>query len=457
MTEISELIGDGNDLVTMASVTIEDSGRYACQDADVTLQLHNLLDPQVADSGMEELYRRVELPLVPVLARMELEGVRIDPAHFEKLRQDLESQLGKLTDQIHEIAGRRFNINSPKQVGEILFDELKLTPLKKTKSGNSTDADTLESLRNAHPLPAKLLEFRQLEKLKGTYVDPLPRMVNAKTGRLHTSFSQTIAATGRLSSSDPNLQNIPIRTEEGRRIREGFIPREPGWQLFSADYSQIELRILAHLSGDATLREAFAEERDVHRLTASRMFGIPEEEVPKEQRDRAKVINFGIVYGVSAFRLSNEFGIPQHEAKKFIEDYFAVYSGVKKFIDDTIAEAHERGYVTTLLGRRRFLTDINSRNFTSRSQAERIAVNTPVQGTSADMIKLAMIRIDRRLREEKLQARMVLQVHDELIFDAPKQEIERLREIVPAEMRDALPLDVPIKVDVAVGNNWAEC
>ncbi len=457
MTEIKELIGDGDDMVTMASVTVEDSGEYACQDADVTLQLHNQIEPQLAEAEMADLFNDVELPLIPVLARMELEGVRLDTAHFKNLSKEWQAQSESLTDEIYQIAGHPFNINSPKQVGTVLFEELNLTPLTKTKSGYSTDVATLEALRNDHELPAKLLEYRQIEKLRGTYVDPLPRMINPVTGRIHTSYNQTIAATGRLSSMDPNLQNIPIRTEEGRRIREGFLPRQDGWKLLSADYSQVELRILAHLSQDETLVHAFNSGEDVHTITACRMFKVDAADVTEEMRSRAKVINFGIIYGISAFRLSNEFKISQEEAKAFISSYFEVYSGVKQFIDDTIASAKEHRFVTTMLGRRRSVPDISSRNFNQRSGAERIAVNTPVQGTSADMIKLAMLRIDKRLRDENFQGKMILQVHDELIFDAPETELDALTEMVREEMRNALPLDVPIKVDVSIGSNWAEC
>ncbi len=458
MTEISELIGDGDDMVTMAGVTIEDTARYACQDADATLQLHNVLAPRVAEAGMEKVYREVELPLTPVLAQMELEGVRLDREHFRKLSAEAEKELSRLTGEIHELAGRAFRINSPKQVAEVLFEDLGLPKQRKGKSGTySTDVNVLEALRHMHPLPAKMLEYRQVEKLKNTYLDPLPRLVQSRTGRLHTSFNQTQAATGRLSSSNPNLQNIPVRTEAGRNVRRGFLPRRDGWVLLSADYSQIELRILAHLSGDGALREVFRSGGDIHTQTAAKVFGIGEKEVTSEMRAQAKAINFGIVYGMTEFRLARDLEIPRAKAEQFIKDYFAVYSGVKDYIEGAKQQAREKGYVTTLLGRRRHVPGIDARNANQRNLAERIAVNTPIQGASADMIKLAMIRLRERLDRENHGGKMILQVHDELIFDVPEGEVEKLRPVVEEEMRSALPLEVPVVVETAVGPNWADC
>lgn len=456
MTEISELIGEG-DMLTMAIASVEDSTRYACQDADATLQLYHHFAPLIEKNELGKLLREVELPLTVVLAEMETEGVNIDRPHFKKLSAEAEKTLQKLTGEAHQIAGRAFNLNSPKQVAELLFEELKLPSQKKGKSGTpSTDVSVLESLADMHPLPNKLLEFRQVEKLKSTYMDPLPSMVHFKTGRVHTSFNQAVAATGRLSSSSPNLQNIPVRTEAGRLIRRGFIPRAAGWKLLAADYSQIELRILAHLSGDDALCEAFRSGGDIHALTASKMFHLELADVTSTQRGQAKAINFGIIYGMSDFRLSNDLGIPRAEAKRFIEDYFRVYAGVGRFIEETKEGARRNGFVTTMLGRRRLLPDINARNGNDRQQAERIAVNTPIQGTSADMIKLAMLRVSERIAREKLRARMILQVHDELIFDAPVEELVALEALVREEMAGALPLAVPVKVDVAVGVNWEE-
>lgn len=457
MTEISELIGGGDDLVTMASVSIEDSGRYACQDADMTRQLHELFLPRLREAGMERLFTEVEIPLTTVLAEMELEGVRIDREHFRRLSKDAEKDLEAKAREIHQLAGRSFNINSPKQVGEILFDELKLPGGKKGKTGAyGTDVSVLEALKEEHLLPSKLLEYRSVEKLKGTYLDPLPGMIHPKTGRLHTSYNQTVAATGRLSSSNPNLQNIPVRTEAGRKIREGFLPRADGWKLLGADYSQIELRILASLSGDAALCESFRSGADVHAMTASKVFNVPLADVTSTLREQAKAINFGIIYGMSDFRLARDLEIPRAKARQFIDDYFAIHSGVRQFLDETIEKARRDGFVTTLLGRRRFVSDITSRNVNQRNAAERVALNTPIQGTSADMIKIAMIRIAKRLDAAGLRARMILQVHDELIFDAPEDEIDALKPIIEREMTEALPLQVPIRVSISVGNNWAE-
>jgi DNA polymerase I len=395
---------------------------------------------------------------VTVLADMEMEGVRLDSDHFRRMAREADEKLRRLTVEIHDLAGESFNINSPRQVGDILFGKLGLNAGKKGKSGAySTDVSVLEGLRNAHPLPARLLEYRGIEKLKSTYIEPLPTMVNWKTKRLHTSFNQAVAATGRLSSSNPNLQNIPIRTEEGREIRRGFLPRAVGWKLLAADYSQVELRILAHLSGDKALCNAFRSGGDIHALTASLIFNVPLAEVSSTQRSQAKTINFGIIYGMSDHRLSRDLEITHDQARRFIQDYFTVYQGVRDFIESTKEQARQDGFVRTLLGRRRFIPDIQSRNFNARSLAERVAVNTPIQGTSADMIKLAMIRVSRRIRREGLQARMILQVHDELIFDVPESEIDRMRVLVVEEMLAALPLDVPLQVDALVGDNWAEC
>lgn len=458
MTEIRELIGDGDDMITMASVTVEDSARYACQDADATLQLHHCLQPRLDENDLNRVYREVELPLINVLGRMELEGVRIDTNWFARLAKEADEQLEAMTREIHAIAGTPFKINSPKQVGELLFEKIGLKGGKRGKTGAfSTDMSVLEELSSQHPLPAKLLEYRQIEKLKSTYITPLPSLIHPRTGRVHTSFNQAVAATGRLSSSNPNLQNIPVRTEAGRAIRQGFIPRADGWRLFAADYSQIELRILAHLSGDSSLIEAFKSGGDVHTLTASKIFHLAVSEVTSTQRSQAKAINFGIIYGMSSARLARDLGMHPDEAKQFIEDYFRIYSGVHDFIEGTKARARRDGYVTTMVGRRRYVTDIEARNFQQRSFAERVAVNTPIQGTSADMIKLAMIRVDERLRRERLEARMILQVHDELIFDAPQGELQVLEQLVREEMANALPLSVPLRIDTASGLNWAEC
>ncbi|MEO8377885.1 MAG: DNA polymerase I, partial [Candidatus Sumerlaeota bacterium] len=457
MTEISELIGAGDDMVTMASVSVEDSSRYACQDADVTLQLHDHFIPKLDEGGMLDLYRNVEVPLITVLAEMESEGVRIDKDHFANLSKSSAAELERLSKEIYEIAGRTFNLNSPKQVGEILFDELKLPGGKRGKTGAySTDVSVLESLRDAHPLPAKMVDYRQVEKLKSTYIDTLPGLVHHRTGRIHTSYNQTVAATGRLSSNSPNLQNIPVRTETGRAIRRGFLPRDKNWKLMAADYSQIELRILASLSNDAALVEAFNSGGDIHALTASKVMGIPIADLTSSQRNQAKAINFGIIYGMSDFRLAKDLDISRAKARQFMDDYFNVYAGVRDFIDRAKKDAREKGYVTTLLGRRRYIPDIRSSNANTRNFGERVAVNAPIQGTSADMIKAAMIAIAREIATVKLNARMILQVHDELIFDSPKEEIETLRELVKKGMINAMKLNVPIRVDIEVGDNWSD-
>ncbi len=459
MTEIRELIGKGDDLVTMATVDVEEVSEYACQDADATFQLYEKFSPSLDELNLRTLFEEIEVPLSAVLGRMELEGVRIDRKYFAGLSIESHERLKQLSAEIFEVTGKAFNINSPKQLSQILFEDMGLTPKRKTNTGYSTDVRVLEALKEEYPdhaIPALLLEYRQIEKLRGTYIDALPSLVNPVTGRLHTSFNQTVAATGRLSSSDPNLQNIPVRTEAGRQIRQGFVPRAAGWKLLAADYSQIELRILAHMSGDEGLCSAFNSGEDIHTLTASKVFRVAPAEVSKDMRGHAKAINFGIIYGMTAFRLARDLEISRADAEKFIEDYFAAYRGVQTFIETTLANCRKDGFVTTMKGRRRLIPDINNSNGNTRAQAERIAVNTPIQGTSADMIKLAMIRLDKRIRGEGLKSRMILQVHDELIFDVPEDEVDRLRVIVPEEMSAALPLCVPVKVDVEVGDHWGE-
>ncbi|MBX3730882.1 MAG: DNA polymerase I [Candidatus Sumerlaeia bacterium] len=457
MTEYAEIAGGTDDLVTLATVDVQKVGEYACADADVTRQLADYFAPRLDAAELRPLFGDIEMPLASVLARMELEGVRLDRAWFAELSREVAARLTQLRDQIHMLAGRPFNINSPKQLAQILFEEKGFAGTKKTTTGFSTDVTVLEGLAaTGDPLPVALLEYRQLEKLRGTYIDALPGMVNARTGRIHTSFNQTVAATGRLSSSDPNLQNIPVRTDEGRKIRRGFIARDAGWTLLAADYSQIELRILAHMSGDPALVHAFATGKDIHTLTASKVFRVEPADVTSQMRGAAKAINFGIIYGMTAFRLGRDLDIPPGRAQEFIDEYFRVYEGVRRFIDSTLEDCRRTGFVRTLMGRRRAIPDIHSTNHNTRQAAERVAVNTPIQGTSADMIKLAMIRIDRRIRREGLAARMILQVHDELIFDAPDHELDALRPLVVEEMRNALPLSVPIQIDVSTGPTWAD-
>lgn len=457
MTPISELIGRGKKEKTMDQVEVAKAGEYACQDADMTWQLTELLEKELKATGLWELFATLEMPLMEVLIDMEMAGVRIDRQHFQRLSQELSKKLQALAEKIYQTAGCEFNINSPKQVSEILFQKLKLKPLKSGKTGYSTDTAVLEELSKHHPLPALLVEYRTYEKLKTTYVDTLPEIVNSRSGKIHTTFNQSGAATGRLISSDPNLQNIPVRTAVGKEIRRGFIPSHDDWLLLSADYSQIDLRMLAHLSQDRELLLAFRQGRDIHRLTASKIFGLREEDVSEEMRAQAKTINFGIIYGMGSPRLAKELKISRSQAERFIAEYFRAYTGVKKWIEETITAARKKGYVQTLLNRRRYLPDINSPNSAQRNAAERIAINTPVQGTSADLIKKAMLAIHQRLKPSGLQAKMIIQIHDELIFDLPEGELDIVKELVLKEMEQALTLDVPIKVSLKWGKNWAEC
>jgi DNA polymerase-1 len=429
-------------------------GARADQRADLTLRLAEKLGPEIDKIGAREIYESIDLPLVPVLAAMERVGVLIEPQQLAVMSAKMDTAIQALTKEIHGLAGREFNINSPQQLGKVLFEDLNLpAPTKGGKKQISTAADVLEGL--AHPIAAQVLEYRGLVKLKGTYVDALPALIRPETGRVHTTFQQTGAATGRLSSSNPNLQNIPVRTELGREIRAAFIP-PPGWKLVVADYSQIELRLLAHMSGDPVLVDAFQHGEDIHTRTAAEVFGVNAAFVTPEMRRGAKAVNFGIVYGQTAFGLASALGIPKHEAEKYIKAYFARYSGVKTFIETTIAEVRAKGYAETLFGRRRPIPDMDSRNPNARSFAERTAVNTPLQGSAADLIKLAMIRIHQLLAEQKLEARMILQVHDELVFEAPPDEVLTLTRLVKHEMESVRQFAVPLVVDTGVGDNWRD-
>jgi DNA polymerase-1 len=427
------------------------------QHADITLELFRILEPAVAERNLRHLYATIELPLTRVLARMERTGIRIDPHELRRLSLLMETEIARLTADIHRLAGRPFNISSPQQLGEVLFDDLKLpAPVKYGKGKTrSTAADILEDLAGGHEIVRQVLEYRQLTKLKGTYVDALPELIDAQTGRLHTSFHQTGAATGRLSSSNPNLQNIPIRTALGREIRAAFIPRE-GWKLLVADYSQIELRLLAHLSDDPLLLDAFRNGEDIHTRTASEVLGVPPMLITPEARREAKAVNFGIVYGISGFGLAAQLGIPRAEAEKYIRNYFARYAGVRQFIDRTIAEVRQSGVTRTLFGRERPIPDINSRNANARGFAERTAVNSPLQGEAADLVKLAMVRIDGLLEAGGYRSAMLLQVHDELVFECPPEEVEGVTELVKRQMEGACDLKVPLLVDIGVGDNWRD-
>jgi DNA polymerase I len=458
---ITDLIGTGKAQRNMRDVPIEAVARYACEDAEVTWRLRDLLEAKLRETATWDLFQRVEVPLITVLKEMEQAGVCLDVPLLRQMSQEMDRQLLTLTQDIHALAGEVFNINSTQQLGRILFDKLEIQKaqgikrVRKTKTGYSTDVAALEQFKE-HPLVRKMLEYRQLAKLKSTYVDALPQLANPDTGRVHTSYNQTVTATGRLSSSDPNLQNIPARTELGREIRKAFIAGTDERCLLSADYSQIELRILAHLSQDATLMESFRLGEDVHRRTASKIFGVAPEAVTPEQRARAKTINFGVIYGMGPLRLAREIDISLEEAKHFIDAYFATYPGVHRYTTESVNKARERGYATTLLGRRRYLPELFSDNQGVRVAAEYMAVNTPVQGSSADLIKMAMINIRSRLRRHQLTAQMLLQVHDELVFEVPLAELDVVKPLVVEEMERAIQLAVPIKADVGAGRNWFE-
>jgi DNA polymerase-1 len=449
-----QVVGSGVKAITMDQASIDQVACYSCEDADLVFQLTQCLRPQLQQKNLEKLFYQVEMPLVEVLAQMERNGVRIDLDLLSVLSQELDHELERLSSEIYTLAGVEFNVNSPKQLGEILFEKLKLPVIRKTKTGYSTDVDVLEELAKGHPLPSKILEYRQLSKLKSTYVDALPKMVHPQTGRIHTSYNQTVTATGRLSSSDPNLQNIPIRTPIGRRIRQAFIPAD-GYLLLSADYSQIELRILAHLSGDEKLIEAFRRDEDIHTRTAIEVLGVKDaSEMTPELRRKAKAVNFGIIYGIGSFSLSKDLGISTKEAQQYINNYFARYVGVKRYLDKMIEKARTEGYVTTLLNRIRYIPEIKSKDWSTRQFGERTAINTPIQGTAADMIKLAMIRIHRQLKEKFPEVKMILQVHDELVFEVPENQVELVKSLVKEGMETVLELSVPIKVDIHVGRNW---
>jgi DNA polymerase I len=456
----TDLIGKGAAQINMWDVPPAKCGEYACEDADMTFRLYRLFDERLDGNEVERVFRDIEMPLLRVLESMEAHGVRIDVAHLRALSVEMGERLAVVTEEIHALAGGPFNIGSPKQLAEVLFERLKvheqlgIKRIKRTKTGYSTDAEVLESL-SEHPLAARILEHRQIAKLKSTYVDSLPELVHPASGRIHTSFNQAVATTGRLSSSDPNLQNIPIRTELGRRIRQAFVAEE-GHVLFAADYSQIELRLMAHLSGDEALLAAFREGDDIHRRTAALVFGVPEPEVTPEMRGRAKTINFGIIYGMGAQRLARSIDLTVKQATEFIEQYFRVFSGVRAWLDRTKAQALEQGFVSTLTGRRRRIDTLESSDPRLAAQAMNIAVNTPLQGTAADLIKLAMIRLHKELSRRRLGTRMLLQVHDELVFEVPEGELPAVSALVKQVMEQAMALDVPLLVTTGTGHNWVE-
>ncbi len=452
----SRLLGSGKKQKTMDQVPVEQVCEYACEDADVTWRLRDTLEPKLQKLKLQSLFETVELPLVDVLCTMEKNGVALDELFLTRMSDELGIELKKLEQKIYKMADGKFNINSPKQLSSVLFEKLGLPPVRKTKTGYSTDVSVLEELARRHDMPAQILEFRQLMKLKSTYVDALPRLINPETGKVHTSYNQTVTATGRLSSSDPNLQNIPIRTQVGRRIRRAFVPTDADHVLLDADYSQIELRIMAHLSKDDTLLASFLHDEDVHRRTAALVFEKDPENVTADERRKAKEVNFGIMYGMGAYGLSQRLGITPEEGAAFIDSYFANYPGVQEFMLHIVEKARKNGYVTTLLNRRRYLPEIKSDNRRMREFAERTAINTPIQGSAADLIKIAMVKIDRHMKKQKLASKMILQVHDELVFDVHKSELDVMKKLVRTEMEGALELSVPIKADMGSGDNWLE-
>lgn len=456
---IEDLIGKkGKSQLKMSEVEVEKVKEYAAEDADITLQLKEVLAPMILSSNASRIFDTVEMPLVPVLADMEREGIRIDDAFLNQYSEEITKEVLEIETRIYEQAGEKFNIASPLQLGKILFDKLKLDEkAKKTKTGQyQTGEDILLKLSHKSSIVQDILDFRGLQKLKSTYVDALPQLIDPKTGRVHTTFNQAVAATGRLSSTNPNLQNIPIRTEKGREVRKAFIPRNDDFVIVSADYSQIELRVIASMSGDAGMIEAFTNNLDIHAATAAKVFGVGIEEVTKEMRYKAKSVNFGLIYGQGAFGLAENLGISRTEAKEIIDNYFLQFPGIRTYMNEVVESARNRGYVETMLGRRRYLRDINSANATVRSFAERNAINAPIQGTAADMIKLAMINVQKRLKAGNYQSRMILQVHDELLFDVHHSELDELKHLIQQEMQNAMPLNVPVIAEAGHGKNWLE-
>jgi len=454
---LKELIGTGAKAITMREVPIEKASEYCCEDVDYTFRLKERLAEELKERKLEKLFQKIELPLLPVLARMERNGIFLDVPCLEKMTVEILEQIQELTKEIYTFAGEEFNLNSPKQLSQILFEKMDIKPIKKTTTGYSTNAEVLETLAIEYPFVKKILEYRTLEKLRSTYLEVLPHQVHPKTHRIHPTFNQSVTATGRLSCQDPNLQNIPVRTEVGRKIREAFRPEKPQWSFLSADYSQIELRLLAHFSEDPKLLQAFQEGMDIHAHTAATVLKISESEVSKEQRSRAKAVNFGIIYGQGAFGLSRELGVPMREAADFIETYFKTYTKVKDYIEFCKEKARKSGKAVTLTGHEREIPEINSTNGQLRTAAERLAVNTPLQGTAADLIKLAMIAIDDQLDREGLLGFMVLQIHDELIFEIPDHEILTFETLVRKNMEGVLKFKVPIIVNMTLGKNWGEC
>jgi DNA polymerase-1 len=463
MMPIKDLIGTGRKQLTMDQVPVEEVVPYACADADFTGRLRQIFEKDLKEQGFWGLFQDVEMPLVEILVTMQRNGITLDVGILREMSRDLLQQIGELETLIYDDVGHIFKINSPQQLSEVLFNELGLPKSKRTKTGYSTDANSLDFLKDAHPVIGKILDYRQATKLRSTYVDSLPELINPDTGRIHTSYNQAGSATGRISSNDPNLQNIPVRTEVGRQVRRAFVaPRYNGdqWTLFSVDYSQIELRVLAHLSQDTALVEAFLRGEDIHTATASMMFDVPMEEVTVAHRRIAKVLNFGVIYGLSAFGIAQQTEFSPEEGRNFIETYFAKYPGIQEYINGIKEKVKRTGSVETLLGRRRYIPEVEASNAIVRQAGERMAINMPVQGTAADIMKLAMIRVHRRLEKSNLKTKMLLQVHDELMFEAPQEEVQALTELVYEEMPNALEgyaeMAVPLKVDVKTGPTWGD-
>jgi DNA polymerase-1 len=462
---IETLIGKkGKGQQSMRDVALEDIKEYAAEDADITFQLKQNFSPILDKAETKKLFDEIEIPLIPVLADMELEGINLDVPYLKSMSVEMAKESAALEQKIYETAGEKFNLASPKQLGDILFDKLQLggAKQKKTKTGQyATGEEILSYLEKDNPIVKDILEWRQMVKLQSTYIDALPNQVDKKTGRVHTDYMQTVAATGRLSSNNPNLQNIPIRTERGRLIRKAFIARDENYTLLSADYSQIELRIIAALSGEENMIKAFQNNEDIHKSTAAKVFNVPLEEVTKEQRSNAKTVNFGIIYGVSSFGLSNQTSLSRKEAAELIEAYYATYPKLKSYMSNQVDFARENGYVQTVLGRRRYLKDINSANMMVKSGAERNAVNAPIQGSAADIIKIAMINIHKKLTSKNAdgsgwKSKMLLQVHDELVFDVHNSELEKIQPMIKHEMENAFIMDVPLVVEMGIGKNWLE-
>ena len=451
-----ELLGKGKNRKSFKDLSIETRAEYISMVLDLTYGVKDPIKKRIQEQKMDQLYYEVELPLVEVLADMEFNGFKVDLDILGQLGEEFESQIHGLTKEIYELAGEEFNINSPKQLGEILFDKLKLPIIKKTKTGYSTDAEVLDKLKGQHDIIENILKYRQMVKLKSTYIDGLMNLVDGETNKIHSSFNQTVTNTGRISSTEPNLQNIPIKTEEGRKIRKAFVPKSQDYVLVDGDYSQIELRVLAHISKDPKLMEAFFHDEDIHTKTASEVFNISKEEVTPLMRNRAKAVNFGIVYGISDYGLSRDLDIPRKEAKEYIDSYLKNYKMVKQYMDDIIKIGKEKGYVETILNRRRYVPELKSRNFNVRSFGERVAMNTPIQGSAADIIKVAMVKVYEELKNKNLKSKLILQVHDELIIETHKDEIEEVKKLMEDIMESSITLNVPLKVEISVGDNWYE-